>query len=79
MSKTLEVIVDLLRDKFESKEELTSATKLGDAGLDSLDVINFLFSLEEKTGTRIPDAALVEEPIETLGQLAEYIQRQNRN
>ena len=76
MSKALEVIVELLRDKFETKGELTSATKLSDTGLDSLDVINFLFSLEERTRTRIPDAALVEEPIETLGQLADYIQRQ---
>ncbi len=76
MSVPLETIVALLREKFESKGTLTSETKLSDAGLDSLDVINFLFSLEERTGARIPDAALVEEPIETLGQLADYVQRQ---
>lgn len=76
MIDPLEIIIALLRDKFESKEVLNDETKLSDAGLDSLDVINFLFSLEEKTGASIPDAALVEEPLETLGQLAAYIQRQ---
>lgn len=76
MNDSLDTIIGLLRDKFETQKDLTDETKLSDTGLDSLDIINFLFSLEEKTGASIPDAALVEEPLETLGQLAAYIEQQ---
>lgn len=77
MNEPLEIIVSLLRDQFELKlEVLTSDTTLRETGLDSLDIIKFLFSLEEKTGVNVPDAAFVEEPIETLGHLAAYVKKQ---
>ncbi|MEW5772881.1 MAG: phosphopantetheine-binding protein [Thermodesulfobacteriota bacterium] len=66
-------IIGVLHSKFERKGEFTPETRLKDVGLDSLDTMNFLFSLEESTGVQIPDEAFVEEPIETLGQLASYL------
>ncbi len=73
MSDTLAVVLEVLKEKFDIEEGLNGETKLKDSGLDSLDTINFLFSLEEETGVSIPDEAIVDEPLETLGQLAEYI------
>ena len=75
MSDTLGVITTILREKFNAGGDLGPDVKLREAGLDSLDTINFLFSLEEETGVEIPDEAFVEEPIETLGQLADYVDR----
>lgn len=73
MSDTLSQLVELLRDKFNAEGDLSADTKLSESGLDSLDTINFLFSLEEVTGVEVPDEALTEEPLETLGQLAAYV------
>lgn len=76
MNDTLACIIDILRDKFNAGDGLGADTKLSEAGLDSLDTINFLFSLEEEIGVAIPDEAFVEESLETLGQLADYVDRQ---
>jgi acyl carrier protein len=76
MNEPIEVIVSLLKERFDSKlEAISESTALSEVGLDSLDIINFLFMLEGETGVKVPDAAFVEQPIETLGQLAEYIKK----
>jgi acyl carrier protein len=77
MSATLDEITSLLRDKFKVQAALGPDTKLNEMGLDSLDVINFLFSVEEKTGVKIPDEALDAEDLRTLGAIAGYIDRQH--
>lgn len=76
MNNFLKVIIDVIRDKFDVSTELTGDTNLSDTGLDSLDIINLLFSIEERTGVQIPDAVIVEENIKTLGQLSEFVERQ---
>jgi acyl carrier protein len=73
MSATLDVITSLLLDKFKVRVALGPDTRLNEMGLDSLDVINFLFSVEEKTGVKIPDEALDSENLRTLGAIAGYI------
>ena len=75
MSTTLDVITSLLRDKFKVQTALSPDTKLDGMGLDSLDVINFLFSLEEEVKVRIPDEALDAENLHTLGDIAGYVDR----
>ncbi len=75
MSATLGAITLLLREKFKVQAALGADTKLNEMGLDSLDVINFLFSVEEKTGVKIPDEALDAENLRTLGAIAGYIDR----
>lgn len=75
MSDTLDILTTIITEKFNGDAGAGADTKLREAGLDSLDTINFLFSVEEETGVNIPDEALVEEPLETLGQLAEYVDR----
>ncbi len=75
MSATLDQMTSLLRKKFNVKTALEPGTKLTELGLDSLDVINFLFSLEEATEVKIPDEALVAENLETLADIAGYVDR----
>ena len=75
MSGTLELMTSLLRDKFKVSSDLGPNSKLNELGLDSLDVINFLFSLEEKVGVKIPDEALDAENLRTLADIAGSIDR----
>ncbi len=75
MSATLDVMTSVLRDKFKVKAALAPDTKLDEMGLDSLDVINFLFSLEEAVGVKIPDEALDQEKLQTLAEIADYVDR----
>ena len=75
MSATLDTMKALLREKFNLQAELGPQSKLNELGLDSLDVINFLFSLEEKVGVKIPDEALDAENLRTLGDIAGYVDR----
>ena len=75
MSATLDVMTSILREKFKVQAALAPDTPLNEMGLDSLDVINFLFSIEEKAGVKIPDEALDTENLRTLGDIAGYIDR----
>ena len=77
-SDTLDVMRAILREKFHAEEkvggELGAERSLRELGLDSLDVINFLFSVEEATGVNVPDEAIAEEKIVTLGDFARYVE-----
>lgn len=75
MSATIDTMTALLREKFKVQADLGPHSKLNELGLDSLDVINFLFSLEEKVGVKIPDEALDAENLRTLGDIAGYVDR----
>ena len=56
MSTTLEKLQRLFMDHFDYKiEELTAATTLENLGLDSLDIIEFMFDIENEFNIRIPD------------------------
>jgi len=73
MSDTLAKLAGLLREKFDVEGDLRSDSTFEDIGLDSLDVINFLFAVEETMAVKVPDEDLVTHEIETLGRLAEYL------
>ncbi len=73
MSDTLGVILDVLKTKFKITVELSGDSSINGIGIDSLDVINFLYTLEEHTGVKIPDEEIDALGIEKLSQFAEYI------
>ena len=56
MSTTLEKLQRLFMAHFDFKiEELTATTTLENLGLDSLDIIEFMFDIENEFSIRIPD------------------------
>lgn len=75
MGPTMDVIVRTLQETFNVSAPMAPETSLKDLGLDSLDQIKFLFTLEEKTGVKIPDEDLERYNLERLGQFADHIDR----
>jgi len=75
MNATLDSMVSILRTKFKVTKPLEASTNINEVGLDSLDVINFLYSVEEATGVKIPDEAIANEKLERLEQFAAYVDR----
>jgi acyl carrier protein len=78
MNATLDLITATLRDKFKVTADLGAATSLEELGLDSLDVVNFLYTLEETTGVKIPDEDIDSQKLATLGDFARYIDDRRR-
>jgi acyl carrier protein len=75
MADTLAIVIATLREKFQIEKPLSADSSLKDLGMDSLDQVNFLFTLEEKTGVKIPDADLETHALDTLGSFAAHIER----
>jgi len=73
MSDTLSKMIETLRSKFKLEGEFNGDSKLYEINLDSLDVINFLFGLEQETGVKLPEETFEAEGIETLAQIAAFI------
>lgn len=76
MQETFSILVDILQDRFDISSPMKPETTIEEIGLDSLDVINLLFVIEEMMKVKVPEEGFEEESIETLGQLAEYIDAQ---
>jgi acyl carrier protein len=56
LSTTLERLQQLFIDRFDYKiEKLAATTKLENLGLDSLDIVDFLFDIENEFNIQIPD------------------------
>ena len=56
MSTTLERLQQLFIAHFDYKiEELTASTTLENLGLDSLDIIEFMFDIEDEFNIKVPD------------------------
>ena len=56
MSTTLERLQQLFITHFDYNiEQLTATTKLENLGLDSLDIIDFMFDIEKEFNISIPD------------------------
>lgn len=73
---TVDTLIAILVEKFHPKGAPTADATPKSLGLDSLDLINFLFSIEEATGVSIPDEAIVERNLKTLGDFAAYVDQQ---
>ena len=74
MQTTAEMMIRMLRENFELKI-LAPDSKIEDLEIDSLDLINFLFSLNEKTGVDVPDDILAGGDMKTISDLADYIDK----
>jgi len=73
MSTTLERLKQLFVAKFESDvEELNPSTTLEYLGLDSLDMIDFLFDIENEFEIKIPDQ---EFRVRTIQEIVEAVDR----
>ena len=73
MSDTSNLIIQVVQEKHALTAPITTESSLTDLGLDSLDIINVLFTLEERTGVKIPDEAIADEELDTIAQFAIYI------
>ncbi|MGI6021174.1 MAG: acyl carrier protein [Lachnospiraceae bacterium] len=67
-----ETIAKLIAERNEcDAAEIKADTKLADLGIDSLDTVEMLMNLEDELGCEIE----LEEKVETVGELADYIER----
>ena len=73
MSTTLERLKQLFVAKFDSNiEELNPTTTLEHLGLDSLDMIDFLFDIENEFDIKIPDQ---EFRVRTIQEIVDAVDR----
>lgn len=73
MSDTLDLMRGILTESLNAEGELGPETPLNELGLDSLDMVNFLFTVEDKTGVQIPDEDIQEKRLSTLGELVAFV------
>ena len=76
MSETLELMRGILTEELHAEGELGAETPLKELGLDSLDMVNFLFTVEDRTGVTIPDEDIQEQKLKTLGELVAFVDQQ---
>jgi acyl carrier protein len=74
MESTINLMTGVIREKFGVTMPLSGSTDINEIGLDSLDVINLLFAVEERTGVKIPDEDIVTHDLRTLSSFASYIE-----
>jgi acyl carrier protein len=66
------VLREYILKEFKVQEGLEEKTNLKEAGLDSLDIVNLLFAIEEKFGVKIPDEDLEEKELLVFGNLVKF-------
>ena len=67
------VLREYILKEFKVQEGLEEKTNLKEAGLDSLDIVNLLFAIEEKFGVKIPDEDLEEKELLVFGNLVKFL------
>lgn len=76
-SPTVLKLAAILNEKFHPSAPPCAQSTTKSLGLDSLDVINFLFSVEEELGVAISDEVIAERKLSTLADFASYIDEQS--
>jgi len=66
-------IFELLKEEYNIDVALDSETNIQDAGMDSLDIVSFLFNIEKKYNIRIPNEELSNPDIYIIKNIASYI------
>jgi len=61
--------------KYAGDREITSASRLHELGLDSMQAIELLFAIEDGYGVTLPDDKLVDATFETAGRLWAEVQQ----
>ncbi len=82
-SKVFEVIRSIYTEitdrKIEgSEDEAFQRDLIRDEGLDSLDLINMLFRIEEEFGTKVPEPDIDNFDLTNIGNLVAYILERSR-
>lgn len=73
MSTTLERLQQLFIARFDYKiEDVTATTTLENLGLDSLDIIDFLFDIEDEFKIKVPDR---EFEVKTIQDMVDAVDR----
>ena len=70
----LELVKEILAKQLRiNADEITAETSIReDLGVDSLDVVEMLMSIEEETGVVVPDDAIMN--LKPVGDVAKYIE-----
>ena len=71
-------MASILQSDLNYTGEINGEMTLSDLNFDSLDYINFLFSIEEKTGIKIPDDAISDGENITVQSLLDLVNAQNQ-
>jgi|GEM_PF-1409969 acyl carrier protein len=66
-------LCEILREVKKLNQEITREDDIRKLGLDSLDVINYLFSIEEKFGVNVPVETLDEKDLFTIGAMVGHL------
>lgn len=67
------VLREYILREFKVKEPIEDKTNLKEAGLDSLDIVNLLFAIEERFGVKVPDEDLEEKELLVFGNLVNFL------
>ena len=73
MTMTLADLQAILKNEVNNDVVISENSSLHEIGLDSLDMINFLFSIEEQTSIKIPDEMLLQKKIATVSDIIDFV------
>jgi acyl carrier protein len=68
-------IFELLKEEYNIDAVLDSETNIQDAGMDSLDIVSFLFNIEKKYNVKIPDEELEKREMLIIKNIVSYVIR----
>ena len=66
-------IFELLKEEYDIDVALDRETNIQDAGMDSLDIVSFLFNIEKKYNIRIPEEELSKPETFLIKNIVSYI------
>lgn len=69
----LEKLKGIISQEFTKGQEVTTQTDLLELGLDSLDIINLLFQIEESFGVAVPEEDFEAQSLKVVGNMVEYL------
>lgn len=73
MDNRLLVMELIKKEVSQQNESLDFSTKLEDLSIDSVDMLNIIFALEEKLGINIDPQFQINKNFETIGHLIDHI------
>ena len=73
-TEIIEFIINYMKNEFNIEADIGRNTNIQDIGMDSLDIVNLLFAVQEKFGVEIPDEDMEEKGLQELDRMARYIQ-----
>jgi acyl carrier protein len=68
-----EKLKEIIGQEFAQGQEITLETDLLEMGLDSLDIINLLFQIEESFGVSVPEEDFEDKNLKVLGNMVDYL------